>query len=141
LTIQSGAVSRCAQLIFAMQQQTFNYYLVALAVAIVLMMVSSVKAAEDEQDLLKALRMPGHPFIRHTTRFSTVSQTVTQTLVVGGGACARLVNVTGPCHLRRRSSHNEDDHDQHPVVLTFDQDDDDDYSLIRLFTKPTPVLR
>ena len=139
MTIQSGAVSRCAQLnSFAMQQQTF---LVASAAIVVLMMVSSVKTAE-EQDLLKALRMPGHPFIRHTTRFSTVSQTVVQTLVVGGGACARLVNVTGPCHLRRRSSDNQDDQDQHPVILTFDQDnDDDDDSLVHLFTKPTPVLK
>ena len=136
-TYERGDTGAHKMLIDSVRMKPSTYLVVVVAV------VFTCGAAQEEKNLLKAIWKVNHPLIRHTTRLSTVTATVVQTVVIGGGACAKLVNVTGPCHLRRRSSQNEDDRDEEPVVLTFDDSDQqDDGSLVQLFTTtPTPVVR
>ena len=130
-----ATVQSACETLYSVTMKPRTYLVVVLAVV-------STTLGAPEENLLKALWKANHPLIRHKTRVSTVTGTVIQTVVTGGGACAKLVNVTGPCHLRRRSSVNEEDRDEEPVVLTFDDSDEqEDGSLVQLFTRPTPVVR
>lgn len=58
-----------------------------------------------------------HPFVTHSTmtRTSTITALITSSTV---GLCAQLVNVTGPCRLRKGLWIDD------PVVLSFDDEMD-----------------
>jgi len=82
-------------------------------------------------------KFPLHVFMkkkRPFVSFSTVTQTSTVTALVTSstvGLCAKLVNVTGPCRLRRGMWVDD------PIVLSFDDDMD---SIDEAFS-PSKTLR
>lgn len=67
------------------------------------------------------------------TQVTTIFQTTTSSRV---GFCAKLVNVTGPCR-RRRNRYQEEEWEDAPIVLTFDDGMDD---IADGFLKPSPVF-
>ena len=78
-----------------------------------------VSSANEESEILFHLwhRYKWRPFVTHSivTRRSTVTAVVVSSTV---GLCAQLVNVTGPCRLRRGMWVDD------PIVLSFDEEMD-----------------
>lgn len=74
------------------------------------------------------------PYVTYATKIeiSTVTAVVTSTTV---GLCGKLVNVTGPCRLRRGFWIEE------PIVMTFDDSSVDDLDPIDVALSPTSILR